>query len=61
MITQNKEYIYLVKSVNKIQPTQIEVLEENKDLHEITLITCSDMSRTRIVVKGDLISQKDIT
>ncbi len=61
VITQNKEYIYLVKSINKIQPTQIEVLEENKDLHEITLITCSDMSRTRIVVKGDLISQKDIT
>lgn len=60
VITQNKEYTYLVKSVNKIQPTQIEVLKANESLHEITLITCSDMSRTRIVVKGDLISEKDI-
>lgn len=60
VITKNKEYIYKVKSVNKIQPTQIEVLNANPSLHEITLITCSDMARSRIVVKGDLVSEKDI-
>ena len=60
VITKEKEYVYKVKSVNKIQPTQIEVLEADPKLHEITLITCSDMSRTRIVVKGDLVSQKEI-
>lgn len=60
VITRDKEYIYLVKSVNKIAPTQIEVLESNPNLHEITLITCTDMAKNRIVVKGDLISTKDI-
>ena len=60
VITKEKEYIYLVKSVNKIQPTQIEVLNENPNLHEITLITCADMAKTRIVVKGDLVSEKEI-
>ena len=60
VITRDKEYIYLVKSVNKIAPTQIEVLDSNPNLHEITLITCTDMAKNRIVVKGDLISTKDI-
>lgn len=60
VITKDKEYIYKVKSITKIQPTQIEVLDSNPNLKEITLITCADMARTRIVVKGDLISEKDI-
>lgn len=60
VITHDKEYVYKVKSINKIAPTQIEVLDANYNLKEITLITCADMARSRIVVKGDLIAEKDI-
>lgn len=60
VITKDKEYVYRVKSINKIQPTQIEVLEANANLKEITLVTCADMAKTRIVVKGDLVSEKEI-
>lgn len=60
VITKDKEYVYRVKSIAKIAPTQVEVLDSNHNLKEITLITCTDMARSRIVVKGDLISEKDI-
>ena len=60
VITKDKEYVYKVKSISKIQPTQIEVLNSNPNLKEITLITCADMAQSRIVVKGDLVSEKDI-
>ena len=60
VITKEKEHIYKVTSIEKIAPTRIDVLNENKSIKEITLITCSDMSRTRICVKGTLVSSNDI-
>lgn len=60
VITKDYEYVYLVKSLNEIMPTQTEVLEPNYSKKEITLITCTDLGKSRIVVKGDLISQNVI-
>lgn len=60
VITKQYEYVYLVRSVNEIAPTQTEVLEPNYSKKEITLITCTDLGKSRIVVKGDLISQNVI-
>lgn len=60
VITKKYEYVYLVRSVNEIAPTQTEVLEPNYSKKEITLITCTDLGKSRIVVKGDLISQNVI-
>lgn len=60
VITKQYEYVYLVRSVNEIAPTQTEVLEPNYSKKEITLITCTDLGQSRIVVKGDLISQNVI-
>lgn len=60
VITKTHEYIYSARSITKIDPTQIEVLTSNPNRKEITLITCSDMAKYRIAVKGDLISQKSI-
>ena len=60
VITRQQEHIYRVNSIEKIAPTRIDVLNEDKSKQEITLITCSDMSRTRICVKGTLISSNDI-
>ena len=60
VITREYEYVYLVRSVNEIAPTQTDVLDPNYAKKEITLITCTDMGQSRIVVKGDLISQNVI-
>lgn len=60
VITKDYEYVYMVKSVNEISPTQTEVLEPNYSKKEITLITCTDLGKSRISVKGDLIAQNVI-
>lgn len=60
VITRDYEYVYLVRSVNEITPTQTEVLDPDYSKKEITLITCTDLGLSRIVVKGDLISQNVI-
>ena len=60
VITKNYEYVYIVKSIDEIAPTQTEVLDQDYSKKEITLITCTDLGRTRIVVKGILMSQIEI-
>lgn len=60
VITKDKEYVYIVSSVEEILPTQVEVLKSDSSKKEITLITCTDLGRTRIAVKGELFSQSDI-
>lgn len=60
VITKNYEYVYMVKSIDEIMPTQTEVLKADYTKKEITLITCTDLGRTRIVVKGILMSQNEI-
>lgn len=60
VITKDYEYIYIVKTINEIMPTQTEVLNADYNKKEITLLTCTDLGRTRICVKGELISQIEI-
>lgn len=60
VITKTHEYIYQVTSVNKIEPTQIDVLTSNPNIKEMTLITCSDMAKSRIAVKAELKTQNAI-
>lgn len=60
VITKDKEYIYMVNDIVEILPTQVEVLNSDTSKKEITLLTCTDLGRTRIAVKGELFSQSDI-
>lgn len=60
VITKNYEYIYKVKTIEEIMPTQVEVLEPDYSKKEITLLTCTDLGRTRICVKGILATQNEI-
>lgn len=60
VITKDYEYVYIVRTITEIMPTQTEVLEANYNKKEITLITCTDLGRSRICVKGDLLSQNVI-
>lgn len=60
VITRDKEYVYIINNVEEILPTQVEVLNSDASKKEITLITCTDLGRTRIAVKGELFSQSDI-
>ena len=56
IVTRTKEYVYQVTSKNVISPTQVEVLAAAKK-KEITLVTCTNMGRERVVVKGELVDE----
>ncbi len=58
--TQSKMYTYKIVSKYTVYPTQVEVLDKPKDKKEITLITCNYNATQRIVVKGELVSQKRV-
>lgn len=50
-----KTFIYQITSSEVIAETAVEVLNDNKDKTEITLITCTVSGRERVAVKGELI------
>lgn len=56
IITRTKEYVYQVTSKQVINPTQVEVLRGSKK-KEITLVTCTNMGRERVIVKGELVNE----
>jgi len=48
-------YTYKITSVKRIDPSQVELIEDVPNKKMITLITCGDMNAvTRIAVQGDL-------
>ncbi len=53
-------YIYSVKSINVVEPTNVEVLKQPKDKKMITLITCTPVgtSAKRLIVTGEQIVPK---
>ena len=59
IITRDTEYTYKVKNIQTVLPDDVSVLK-NTDKAEITLITCNNTASKRVVVKGELISQKAI-
>ena len=58
--TQSKMYTYKIVSKYTVAPTQIEVLDKPENKKEITLITCNYNATARVIVKGELISQKRV-
>ena len=59
LITKNNEYIYTVTSTQTVDPTRTDVLE-GSNKREITLITCTQAATKRIVVKGELTSEREL-
>ncbi len=56
MQSSDKQYKYLVDSIDVVEPSQIEVLDSSNK-KEITLITCTPkyVGSHRLVVKGELV------
>lgn len=57
--TPNKIYIYKVFSSNVIEPTDVDILDDQEGKKEITLITCTLTGERRVAVKGELIATID--
>lgn len=59
IVTKTHEYIYTVTSTQTVNPTRTDVLE-GSNKREITLITCTQAATKRIVVKGELTSEREL-
>lgn len=60
VVTRTKIFTYKVTSITTVEPTQIEVLDADMTKKEITLVTCTNMGRQRVIVKGEMIKEETI-
>lgn len=56
--TSEQTYVYRVETIEVINDTDVQVLEDTKGKKEITLITCTPSGMKRIAVKGELVAMK---
>ncbi len=59
IVTKTHEYVYTVTSTETVEPTRTDVLKGGTK-REITLITCTQAATKRIVVKGELTSEREL-
>lgn len=59
IVTKTHEYVYTVTSTQTVDPSRTDVLDASGK-REITLITCTQAATKRIVVKGELISEREL-
>ena len=60
IITRTNEYVYQMTSKTVVSPDDNTVLDGNSNKKEITLITCTPTAASRVVVKGELVSNKKL-
>ena len=59
IVTKTHEYVYTITSTEVVEPTRTDVLNGGTK-REITLITCTQAATKRIVVKGELTSEREL-
>ena len=52
--TSDGEFTYLVSEIFETEPTNVGVLNQNNDLKEMTIVTCTNSGKDRLIVKGNL-------
>ncbi|WOV88085.1 sortase [Sporosarcina oncorhynchi] len=55
----DKTYIYEITDTSVIEPTQVDVLDDQAGRNEITMITCTVSGKQRVAVKGQLVEETD--
>lgn len=56
LVSENKIFTYKIISSQIIEPTETNILFDEEDKHEITLITCTVDGQKRIALKGILVT-----
>ena len=52
--TSNGEFIYVVNDIFETEPTNMGFLSQDNDLKELTIVTCSNQGKDRLIVKARL-------
>ncbi len=48
------EFTYIVSDIFETEPTNMSVLNQDNDLKELTIVTCTNQGKDRLIVKGNL-------
>jgi sortase A len=54
LIDEGKEYRYIVKSIETVEPEKVSVLDDVENEKLITLVTCNLSGSKRVIVQGEL-------
>ena len=52
--TSNGEFTYVVNEIFETEPTNMNVLNQDNDIKELTIVTCANQGKDRLIVKGRL-------
>lgn len=55
--TMNEEFTYTITEIFETEPQNIEVLNQNNDIKEMTLVTCTNSGKDRLIVKATIEEQ----
>lgn len=52
--TLNDEFVYTITDIMEVSPERVDVLEQDMDKKELTIVTCTDSGKNRLIVKGEI-------
>lgn len=52
--TVSSEFEYTITEILEVSPDSVDVLEQNMNKREITIVTCTDSGKNRLIVKGEI-------
>lgn len=52
--TLDGEFTYIVSEIFETEPTNMSVLNQDNNLKEMTIVTCTNSGKDRLIVKGNL-------
>lgn len=56
--TLNNEYTYIVKDIIEVKPEDTFVLDQDNEKKEMTIVTCTDNGKNRLIVKAEINQDK---
>lgn len=56
--TLNNEYTYIVKEIIEVKPEDTFVLDQDNEKKEMTIVTCTDNGKNRLIVKAEINQDK---
>lgn len=58
--SKGKQYIYYVVDKYVVEPTQMEVLEQDTEYKDCTIVTCTDNGARRLIIKGRILTKNEL-
>lgn len=58
--TLNNEFTYIVKDIYEVNPEDTFVLDQDNEIKELTIVTCTNKGKDRLIVKAQILeAEKD--